>query len=291
MTNSATLLTVGQALQRGSVLSQASDSPQLDCQLLLGRVVEQGHAWLITHTLETLTENQANAFEALLHRRLQGEPIAYLLGTQGFWDMDLVVNSATLIPRPETELLVELLLSLPKDPAIRLLDLGTGTGAIAIAIQRERPNWTVYGADRSAAALAVAQGNAKTWHPPGITFIQADWLGPIRSTSFDVIVANPPYIEPLDTHLTQLRYEPRQALVADDAGYADLHAIMQQATRCLRPNGHLLLEHGFDQQTHLERRLLAWGFANIQLFDDLNHQPRAIMAMWPGTESREETPA
>ncbi|NQV65388.1 MAG: peptide chain release factor N(5)-glutamine methyltransferase [SAR86 cluster bacterium] len=288
MTNSATPLTVGQALQRGSVLSASSDSPQLDCQLLLGRVLEQGHAWLITHTLDALSKDQENAFEALLHRRLQGEPIAYLLGTQGFWDMDLVVNTATLIPRPETELLVELLLSLPKDPCIRLLDLGTGTGAIAIAIQRERPHWAVYGLDRSAAALAVAQGNAKTWHPPGMAFIQANWLGPIRSASFDVIVANPPYIEPLDAHLAQLRYEPHQALVAADAGYADLHAIMQQATRCLMPGGHLLLEHGFDQQQQLERRLLAWGFDNIQLFDDLNHQPRAILALWPGTASREE---
>ena len=285
MTEILVPLPVGQALLQGAAaLTDASDSPQLDSQLLLGQVIGQSRSWLLTHSLDLLNESQVQGYEALLHRRAQGEPVAYLLGTQGFWDMDLAVTAATLIPRPETELLVEVLLTLPEAPAFCLMDLGTGTGAIAIAIQRERRHWNVCATDKSAAALAVAQNNANACGTPGIAFIEADWLKPVRTQSLDIIVANPPYIEPDDVHLRHLSYEPQQALVAADAGFADLYAILQQATRCLRPGGHLLLEHGYHQQVKLEQRLRALKFTNIQCYADLNQQPRAIMASWPGSK-------
>jgi release factor glutamine methyltransferase len=272
---------ISEALVQGRAMLTDSSSPGLDCQLLLGKVTQQSRAWLLAHDDQYLSTTQQQALAALLARRANGEPMAYLLGTQGFWDMELQVSPATLIPRPETEQLVELLQTLPPEPTLKVIDLGTGSGAIAIAISRERPQWDLYATDSSAAALTVARRNAQRWCTTPITFIHTDWLQTFGPASFDVIVANPPYIDPQDTHLPALRYEPTSALVAAANGFADLATIISQAKICLRPGGRLLLEHGYQQQPQLQTLLSDQGFINIQTYTDLNQQPRAIMAQQP----------
>lgn len=272
---------IAEALVQGRTLLATSSSPALDCQLLLGKITRQSRAWLLAHDDQYLQPSQQEQLATLLARRAAGEPMAYLLGTQGFWDMDLEVNPATLIPRPETELLIELLQTLPAEAPLKVIDLGTGSGAIAIAASRERPHWDQYASDTSAAALSVARRNAQRWSPTAIRFIQTDWLRPFSPASFDVIVANPPYINPQDHHLAALQFEPTAALVAAADGYADLASIIDQAKTRLRPGGWLLLEHGYQQQTPLQILLSKQGFTQIQTFADLNHQPRAIMAQQP----------
>jgi release factor glutamine methyltransferase len=244
MPNSAPLpaLSVGDALACQQRLNATSTSPKLDCQLLLMYAMGQSRSWLLTHDEQRLTPAEADLFRWLLNRRAAGEPIAYLLGTQGFWDMDLLVSPATLIPRPETELLVEILLqALPASQPIKLVDLGTGTGAIALALARERPAWQIHATDRHAATLRVAQDNIRRWSPDNVLLVRAHWLAAFGSTSFDVIVANPPYICPGDPHLPNLKFEPETALVADGGGLGDLQQIINAARRCLMPNGLLLL--------------------------------------------------
>ena len=272
---------IAEALVQCRTLLATSSSPTLDCQLLLGTIIRQSRAWLLAHDDQYLQPSQQEQLATLLARRAAGEPMAYLLGTQGFWDMDLEVNPATLIPRPETELLIELLQTLPAEVPLKVIDLGTGSGAIAIATSRERPHWDQYASDTSAAALSVARRNAQRWSPTAIRFIQTDWLRPFSPASFDVIVANPPYIDPQDHHLAALQFEPTAALVAAADGYADLASIIDQAKTRLRPGGWLLLEHGYQQQTPLQVLLSKQGFTQIQTFADLNHQPRAIMAQQP----------
>ena len=294
MPNSASLPTptVGEALACQHRLNTISTSPKLDCQLLLMSAMDQTRSWLMTHDDQQLTLAETDLFQSLLVRREAGEPIAYLLGTQGFWDMDLLVSPATLIPRPETELLVDILLdALPASQPIELVDLGTGTGAIALALARERPAWRIYATDRHAATLAITQDNARRWSSGNVQLVQAHWLSAFAPTSFDVIVANPPYIHPEDPHLTDLSFEPQTALVANDDGLGDLLQIISEAQRCLKPNGQLLLEHGFDQQQTLVVALQQQGFVEIQTFADLNHQPRAILAKLKSFERTNATTA
>ena len=281
---------VGEALACECQLNAISTSPRLDIQLLLMHAMGQTRSWLLTHDDQPLTAAELEQFQILLSRRAAGEPVAYLLGTQGFWDMDLMVNSGTLIPRPETELLIELLLeTLPAGEAIKLIDLGTGTGAIALAVARERPAWQVHATDRHAAALRVAQHNLHNWSPGNVQLIQAHWLAAFGPASFDVIVANPPYIREDDPHLPNLQFEPSTALVANNNGYGDLQQIINGARRCLKPHGLLLLEHGFDQQSALLATLQQAGFTDLQSFADLNHRPRAILARLAHPALLEET--
>lgn len=270
---------VGDALVCQRRLNTISTSPGLDCQLLLMHAMGKTRSWLLTHDDQRLRPAESDLFQSLLSRREAGEPIAYLLGTQGFWDMDLQVSPATLIPRPETELLVDILLeALPERQPLKLVDLGTGTGAIALALARERPAWQIHATDRLAATLAIAQANVRRWSPANVQLVQAHWLTSFGSASVDVIVANPPYIRPDDPHLTDLKFEPSTALVAGNGGLEDLQQIISGARRCLKPNGLLLLEHGFDQQETLLVTLQQQGFIELQPFADLNHQPRAILA-------------
>jgi release factor glutamine methyltransferase len=257
-----------------------------DCGLLLGLALGVPRAWLLAHG-EHRPDGAARArFETLLTRRLAGEPMAYLRGRQAFWSMDLAVTPDVLVPRPETELLVELALARMNDTAPgkpgRLADLGTGSGAIALALASERPDWQIIATDRSAAALSVAAGNASRLGL-SVEFRHGDWFAPLAGARFDIIVSNPPYIAADDACLLGdgLRREPRTALAAGDDGLADLATITAAAPGHLLAGGWLLLEHGADQATAVRELLASAGFAGLATHADLAGRPRVTLGQMP----------
>jgi release factor glutamine methyltransferase len=248
-----------------------------DAELLLLHLLQQQRSWLFTHADDVLDMDVQTAFAALVARREKGEPVAYLTGRRGFWTLDLEVTPATLIPRPETELLVELALQrLPPAANCDVLDLGTGSGAIALAIARERPRARVIATDASAAALAVAQRNAQRHGLANVAFVHGDWLTPLASRHFDLIVSNPPYIEAADPHLQQgdLRHEPARALASGPDGLDDIRAIVRDARGYLGPDGWLLFEHGWNQGSTVRRLLRDAGYAAVFTAQDLEQRDR-----------------
>ncbi len=265
-----------------------SSSARLDKELLLSKALQCSKAELYIHDDQQLTVEQMQRWQRSYQRRLQGEPIAYILGWRDFWSLRLRVNHHVLIPRPETEELVALVLREMPSPDARLVaDLGTGSGAVAIALARERPCWQLVATDLSRQTLAVAQYNAKHWQvAQQISFKvgQVDsWLAPLAALEgqFDAIVANPPYIAAHDPHLTSLLpFEPRSALVADHHGLADLFAIIQAAPSYLKPGGLLALEHGADQAAPLHAfwRRCSAGYGLITLERDSAGLPRLSWA-------------
>lgn len=263
-------------------LEAGSDSARLDAELLLAHVLQQSRTWLYTWSDRVLSAKQQQAADALLARRLAGEPVAYLLGERDFWSLSLNVNPSTLIPRPDTETLVEWALELPLPANSRVLDLGTGTGAIALALASEQPSWKVSGVDFNADAVALAQANAARNQLARVSFMQSDWYSAV-SGDFDLIVSNPPYIDEDDEHLAQgdVRFEPRSALVADNHGLSDLALIIDRAPGFLRANGWLLLEHGYQQADAVCELLRARGFAEVSNRRDLGGQPRISGGRWP----------
>lgn len=243
-----------------------------EAELLLLHVLRRERSWLFAHANDTVAQADADAFAALLARRVAGEPVAYLIGNRGFWTLDLTVTPATLIPRPETELLVELALArLPLDVPQTVADLGTGSGAIALALASERPLAQVIATDFSAAALAVASANAVRNAVRNVSFRQGSWFAPLAGMRLDLIASNPPYIASDDPHLQQgdLRFEPATALAAGPDGLDDIRRIIDGATAHLRPGGWLLLEHGWDQSAAVQQLLSAAGFSDIQSKADL----------------------
>ena len=279
-------MTIGAALHEASArLEPVSDSPRLDAELLLAHVLEQTRVYLMTWPERELTESQQLAFELLLQQRQQGQPIAYLIGQAGFWSLPLAVNQHTLIPRPDTETLVERALQLiPADVHWRIADLGTGSGAIAIAIAHERPNCQVYAVDHSAEALAVAQHNAIKLKLNNIEFIEGSWLEPLTGP-FEMVLSNPPYIDADDPHLDQgdVRFEPRSALVAGEHGLADLRTIIEQARVQLAEPAILLLEHGFEQADAVRNLLKCNGYTQICSHRDLAGHERVTEGHYPPT--------
>ncbi|MHA1568954.1 MAG: peptide chain release factor N(5)-glutamine methyltransferase [Alphaproteobacteria bacterium] len=255
-----------------------SDSPRLDAELLLARLLGRDRSWLHAWPETEIDSDQQRAFTALLARRAAGEPVAHLLGERGFWTLQLKVTPDTLIPRPETELLVEQALArLPTDTRARIADLGTGSGAIALALATERPACTVVATDRSDAALAVARDNAARLGLHNVEFRQGDWLAALaHDAPFDLIVSNPPYIKETDPHLTRgdVRFEPRSALAAGPEGLDDITRIIEDALPRLEPGGWLLLEHGYDQADSVTRLLRDAGYAVVEDYCDLAGQPR-----------------
>lgn len=227
-----------------------NEEASLEANLLLQRLLNVNRAWLIAHANDTLTSEQYVAFEALLQRRINGEPIAHILGEREFFGLPLKVTPDTLIPRPDTETLVELALDkIPQQASFHVLDLGTGTGAIALAIAKHRPLATVTAVDASKAALAVAAENANNLGLNNVSFQYSDWFCQLQAQRFDMIVSNPPYIADNDPHLSQgdVRFEPKSALTSGADGLDDIHHIVSHAAHYLNPNGWLLLEHGYDQ--------------------------------------------
>jgi len=246
-----------------------------DAEWLLAHVLGKSRSWLYAHGDDALAAESAQRYGALLDRRSAGEPLAYLTGRKGFWRFELQVTPDTLIPRPETELLVELALAdLPRDRPVRVADLGTGTGAIALAIAYERPRAQVVAVDASAAALAVAHANARALRLPNVEFRNGDWCSPLGDERYDAIVSNPPYIALGDLHLEALRYEPAAALASGHDGLDAIRAIVRSAPSHLAANGSLLIEHGFDQGEAVRALFVEAGFADVQTAKDIEARDR-----------------
>lgn len=266
---------------RAAELESISDSAELDVTLLLQHVLQCDRAYIFREPNHELSPEIIAAFEPLFQRRLRGEPIAYILGQQAFWDFDLKVTPDTLIPRPETECLIEALLArLENRSDFSVVDLGTGTGAIALTLQKERPDWHVLAIDRSEAALAVAKANAAALQLTKIRFLASDWFTALTDMQFDLIVSNPPYIDPEDPALKRLQHEPLTALAADEQGYADLKTLITEAPTYLKRGGLLALEHGADQQNLLAEILTKNGFEITQLGRDYAGLDRFLIAKY-----------
>ena len=265
------------ALRQARERLASSPSPDLDAQVLLCHVLARPRSYLFTWPERELEAHQQQSFLALLARREQGEPVAHLTGEREFFGRNFSVTPDTLIPRPDTETLVELALKLgPAGPA-RVVDLGTGTGAIGVTLALERPQWQVTLTDLSAAALAVAGGNARQLGAQ-VTLQQGSWLEDCRGP-FDVIVSNPPYIDPADHHLDEgdVRFEPRSALVADQRGLADLATIITQSAARLVAGGWLLLEHGYQQGAQVRALMEAGRFDGVRTERDLGGNERVTV--------------
>lgn len=250
-----------------------------DARAILAHAVGKNRAWLAAHPEERLTRSQAESFFAFAKRRRGGEPVAYLTGTREFWGLSLAVTAAVLIPRPETEALVEFALSvLPEDRTTRVLDLGTGSGAIALALAHERPRAQVLATDYSRAALEVAQENAQRLAFSNVCFLVSDWYTCVPGGAWDLIVSNPPYVAPGDPHLSEgdLPFEPAIALTADDAGLAALRAIVTGAYPRLALGGWLIVEHGFDQSVAVQALFQSTGFEKVTPLRDLAGIPRIV---------------
>ena len=250
----------------------AHSEASLEVNLLLQHLLKVNRAWLISHDRDVLTDDQQQDFYALLQRRLSGEPIAYILGLREFYGLPLKVTPATLIPRPDTETLVEAAFQkISVDVGWDILDLGTGTGAVALAIAKHRPSCNLIGLDASVEALAVAIENAQRLDLKNVRFIKSNWFSDLAAERFNLIVSNPPYIAEGDCHLTQgdLRFEPRSALVSGVDGLDDIRRIIQDAPNYLKPNGWLMLEHGYDQAQSVASLLKEHGFSQIDHTQDL----------------------
>jgi release factor glutamine methyltransferase len=267
--------TVAQALQA----ARAQGLDRVDAQILLGAALKQSRSWLLAHDRDLLADADQARFTQWLQRRASGEPVAYILGDKEFFGLTLAVSPDVLIPRPDTETLVEWALELlpaatsPAGTPPRVLDLGTGSGAIALALQHQRPGVHVTAVDASEAALRMAQTNARRLNLP-VRFLHGSWLAPVAGECFDLIVSNPPYIADEDPHMAALCHEPRHALTAGPDGLDDLRQIAAAAPAHLPPGGWLLLEHGYDQAVAVAQLLAAQGFVNVSTRFDLGGQPR-----------------
>jgi release factor glutamine methyltransferase len=267
-------------LQTASQSGAPPGIDRLDAQLLmlhaLGRA-QSDRAWLITHDDVELSEPAALAFQGFCQRRLQGEPVAYIVGSKPFFGMDLQVDRRVLVPRPDTETLVEWALTLAKTKTV--LDMGTGSGAIALALKSVRPDWQVTALDASSDALAVAQINAKRLHL-NVNFLQSSWFDALSNEKFDLIVSNPPYIVEGDWHMAALAHEPKQALTSGADGLEDIRKIIQQAPAFLTSGGWLLLEHGYDQAAAVRGLLAQRGFTQVRSQLDLAGIERCSGGEW-----------
>jgi release factor glutamine methyltransferase len=253
-----------------------SPTPSLDAELLLAHALGKPRSYLHTWPERELEASQLERYLAAIVRRQAGEPVAYILGQQGFWSLELEVASHTLIPRPDTELLVETVLALlPATPAA-LLDLGTGTGAIALALACERPAWRLTGVDRVPEAVALAERNRARLKLSNANFAESHWFSALAGQRYQLIVSNPPYIAANDRHLAEgdVRFEPSSALVAGADGLDDIRLIIEQAPGYLEAGGWLLLEHGFDQAAVVRGLLGERGFSAVESRRDLGSHER-----------------
>ena len=265
-------------------LADISDSARLDAEILLCQTIDMPRSYLFAHPEDELDELTKQRFESLLQRRLQGEPMSYISGIQEFWSRELIVSPATLIPRPETELLVELALrEVPRQAESQILDLGTGSGAIAIAIASERPLSHVTATDISEDALAVAAENVRQNDLANITCLTGRWCEPVAGRAFDLIVSNPPYVREDDEALQKLRHEPLSALASGADGLRDIRLLAVECIPLLASQGWLMLEHGADQKDYVAQILAAAGWGDITCHNDLSGKPRVTVARRNGT--------
>jgi release factor glutamine methyltransferase len=275
---------VSELLGEARTLASVSDSPQLDCQLILASVLGRTREWVIGHSEDQICLDQIIEFKNMMARRKKAEPIAYLLGYKDFWDLRFKVTSDTLIPRPETELLIETILDTFDKTPIVVADFGAGSGAIAVTLASERPGWQIIGIDINDKALQVAKINGKGFS--NLSWVQGNWGNALASGSLDLLICNPPYIAANDPHLGNLCSEPRTALVSGDNGLADLKSVIQAAAHLLKADGHLILEHGHEQQQQVCESLHARHFVTTAL-SDLHGNPRAVLAQKPAPATRQ----
>ncbi len=277
-------LKVAELLREAAARLPGEDARHEAEQLLI-HVLGVERAWLFAHASDEVDADTRGRFEVLLARRAEGHPLAYLTGRRGFWTLDLQVNTATLIPRPETELLVEQALArLPADEMLRVADMGTGSGAVALSIASERPLATVMATDVLGPALAVAVKNAQAHGLENVWFRRGHWYAALGADRFDMIVSNPPYIAAGDPHLVQgdLRFEPPPALASGADGLDAIREIVAGAHDHLVPGGWLLLEHGWDQGPAIHALLEQAGFVEAQTVQDLEQRDRVTLGRWPG---------
>jgi len=269
-------------------LGNFSESPMLDAELLLTQALDVPRSYLFTYPEDTLDAAASDRFFSAVRRREEGEPLAYIHGKKEFWSLSLMVSPDTLVPRPETETLVQEALSvIPRDEHCDVLDLGTGSGAIALAIASERAMAKIVATDISEAAVAIAVENARQLDLIDITFLSGDWIEPVREQKFDVIVSNPPYVQSSDPALKKLQHEPLFALAAGEDGLAAIRVLAVQCCEVIRPGGALFLEHGADQQDAVAAILRQAGWTGIRCINDLAGHPRVTAAI---DESRSEGP-
>ncbi len=271
-------LNIANALSYGRQELQSSDSPDVDTQVLLCHVLDCQTVYLHSWSDQELSMAQQQQFEGYLQLRNNGRPVAHIIGQRGFWSLDLKVTDATLIPRPDTELLVELALA-KIQPTMTVVDLGTGTGAIALSLAVEHTDTTIFASDYSEGALAVAQHNARANQLSNVHFIQASWLTACQDECFDMVVSNPPYIEDDDPHLLagDVRFEPLSALASGADGLDDIRLIVEQAHRCLRADGWLLVEHGYHQAKQVRDLFTGAGFNHVSSHQDFGGNDRVVM--------------
>lgn len=271
-------MNISQAVEYGRSILADLDDAKVDVDSLLCYALQCQKKDIHMWSEMDLTESQQNKFQQLIQQRYTGQPTAYLIGSRGFWTLDLKVTLDTLIPRPDTELLVTL--ALDKIEANMLVaDLGTGTGAVALSIAQERSATEIFAMDLSLSALQVAQQNAIDNNLDNVSFWQGSWLTALADNSINVVVSNPPYIETKDPHLLQgdVRFEPRLALVSGQDGLDDIRQIVKQAKYCLKPSGWLLVEHGYDQAERVQQLFIDAGFSNVSSEQDFGDNDRVVM--------------
>lgn len=273
-------MTIAELLSSASLPD--SETPRLDAELLLAHCLGRDRSHLYAWPEREVSADVEARFRQLLARRTAGEPVAHLTGEREFWSLPLAVDASTLIPRPDTERLVEVALEIADPRPLDVLDLGTGSGAIALALARERPGWRVTGVDMSADAVALAERNRASLSIANARFVRSDWFSALGVERFDLIVGNPPYIAPDDSHLDQgdVRFEPRSALVAGEGGLADIRHIVTAARDFLVPGGWLLLEHGWQQGAAVRALLAAAGFDEVASWRDYGDNERLSGGRW-----------
>lgn len=258
-------------------LTATSPSAQLDAEILLGYCLKKTRTFLYTYPEKILAPDQQEMYQQLISKRAEGQPIAYLTHSREFWSLPLSISKDTLIPRPETELLVELSLSLIKsNEPVNILELGTGSGAIAIALALERPDWQIIACDINEASLAVACQNVQHYGLSNVQMVHSDWFSSLGPTKFNAIISNPPYIASSDPHLEQgdVRFEPKLALISGPDGLDAISHLIENSYKHLLPGGVLLLEHGFQQKAAVALLLAQQGYENIQCWKDTQGNDR-----------------
>ncbi len=276
--------TIANCLKQSAQLAEISDSPRLDIEILLTHILQKNRTYLFTWPEQELNVEQAKVFNEFFARRLTGEPVAHIIGQREFWSLPLMVNNSTLIPRPDTELLVEAALGLfgedEGNQSRRLLDLGTGSGAIVLALAHEKKSWQCVGVDKELAAVELAEKNRMQLNVHNVNIQQSDWFSALSSeASFDVIVSNPPYIDLNDEHLKEgdVRFEPLSALIADNNGLADLEFIIAHAPQYLTANGWLLVEHSYDQGSAVRDLFATNNFDHVNTLRDFGGNERVTL--------------